>query len=97
MKKFIKWVKGLFEPKYTQLKREEVIPDNELSPLYLEALEASRDAMLRERIAIAAMQGLLTNMNVHLPYDTDEVTRLSIEYANALIEALKVEKSGTTN
>lgn len=99
MKKFIEWVKSLFKTKYTQLKREDIISDNNISGGYFDAIkelqnkiEDVRIVELRKQISIAAMQGLLSTMTTDYP-DPPDVAKWSIEYANALIEALNKSKT----
>lgn len=100
MKKFIKWLKGLFKSKYTQLKREDIISDDDISGGYFEAIkelqnkiECVRIAELRKHISIAAMQGLLSgiiNNDCARPAPSN-IAKWSVAYANALIEALEKE------
>lgn len=47
---------------------------------------------VRERAAIAAMQGLLTNPYRNRPSVSNDYVELAIGYADALIEQLKISK-----
>lgn len=46
---------------------------------------------IRERAAIAAMQGLLANPCRNRPSVSNDYVKLAIDYANALVEQLKGE------